>query len=186
MDVGLVINYTKCAVMDSITKKSLVLPLSIVHALVIDCLSKVSSLKLLSVIFSSDLSWNEHISYVISKCYKRIFIVRNLKQADCSHKIIFRCYVTFIRAVMTYGFPTFCNLPMYLFKKLLRIERVASRFFSSYEFPQLSSAVDSMCHNLFHNIVNCESHPLRLMFDSRVVTPRNFICIRAPHAATTR
>ena len=91
--------------------------------------------------------------------------------------------IAFIRSVLLYSFPSFCNL---LFNKLLRVERLASRYFSDYEFCNLSSAAEAICRRLFANIVKLEDHPLRPLFRSRYTTSRNACSLTAPYAKTIR
>ena len=183
-NVGLRLNYEKCHVMDCVTKSSLCLAPIVSDDGVI--LQSVTSIRLLGVIFSSNLSWNEHVSYVISKCYKRFFILRNLKRVYCSHSVIYKCYISFIRSLLLYGYPSFCNLPKYLFLKLTRVERLACRYFSSVRFCPLSSAADTICRRLFCLVANHPDHPLRLMFDERSPTPRNPSTVKPPRALTKR
>ncbi|MEL7308637.1 MAG: reverse transcriptase family protein, partial [Pseudomonadota bacterium] len=182
--VGLRLNRNKSCVMNYITKKSL-------NLVSITCddgvtLSTVSSLRLLGVIFSSDFSWNLHIQSILNKCYRRFFILRNLKRASCPPFIIHKCYVAFIRSILLYSFPCFCNLPQYLFNKLCRLEVRASKYFSEHDFCHLKEATDSICKKLFKSIVFSCNHPLRRMFDSRSPTARNPCVLRAPFAKTAR
>ena len=183
-DVGLCLNYDKCNVMNCITKSSLVL-----DPIVCDngaSLKSVSSLRLLGVLFSSNMTWNEHISHITAKCFRRFFILRNLKRANCSHHLLLKCYLSFIRSLLLYGFPCFCNLPKYLFAKLLRVERLAGSFFSDVNFAPLSAAADAMCKKMFYQISKNTYHPLRLMFDERLPTPRNSSTLRPPRSFTKR
>ena len=151
-----------------------------------NALASVPSLRLLGVIFSADLTWNEHVKYTITKCYKRLFILRNLKRVNCPSHIIKNCYVTFIRSVLLYGYPSFCNLPNYLFSKLSRVERIAGRYFSSAQTCPLLSSANAMCLKLFTHITNVDNHPLRIMFQKRLPTPRNNAVLKPPFASSKR
>lgn len=182
--VGLTLNCDKSFVLNFVTKMSLNLQPVTTHDGVV--ISTVSSIKLLGLTMSCDFSWNIHVDNIVKKCYRRFFILRNLRRSSCSSSVIFKCYVAFIRSVLLYSFPTFCNLPSYLFNKLLRVERLASRYFSDYEFCNLSSAAEVICRRLFANIVKLEDHPLRPLFRSRCTTPRNACPLTAPYAKTTR
>ena len=183
-DVGLFLNYDKCKVMNCVTKKSL-------HVVPVFCrsgvpLNSVSSMRLLGVVFSHDFGWNNHVSHTIAKCFKRIFILRNLKRANCPSHIIKNCYVAFIRSLLLYGFPCFCNLPKYLFSKLCRVERISKRYFPTAEISDLASTADAMCQKLFNSILVCEEHPLRVIFERRTPTLRNDSTLKAPFARTKR
>ena len=91
------LNILKCKVLNIVTKKNLVL--SKVLCSPGYFLPEVDELKLLGVIFSSNLKWNAHVNSIICKATRRIFIIRNLKRSDCSSELIFRAYVSFIRSV---------------------------------------------------------------------------------------
>ena len=172
--------------MNYITKKSLHLSSTCITCDDGVTLSTVSSLRLLGVIFSSDFSWNLHVQFILNKCYRRFFILRNLKRAGCPPSIIYKCYVAFIRSILLYSFPCFCNLPQYLFYKLCRLEERASNYFCEYEFCNLKKATESICKTLFKKIASSSDHPLRVMFDSRFSTKRNPCVLRALFAKTTR
>ena len=81
--------------------------------LVLILLLTVSSLRLLSVTFLSVLSWNCHFSYIISKCFKRFFILRNLKRPNCSTVY----YISF----MFHLFDRLWYMPFHLFLTLCNI-----------------------------------------------------------------
>ena len=177
-------NFEKSCIMNCVTKKSL--SVQNIFSREGQVIENVSSLKLLGITFSPNLSWNDHFSVITSKCYKRFFILRNLKQAGCSSALLYKCYVAFIQSLMLYGFPSFCNSPKYLIKKFLRVERRASRFFSDYDFPSFVSVSDNACKSLFLNIASNPNHSLRCMFNSRTATPRDPSTLCPPFSKTAR
>ena len=184
VSVGLSLNLSKSCVMNCITKRSLnIAPVVTVSGA---ALNTVTSIRLLGVIFSSDLTWNEHFSYIVSKCYKRFFILRNLKRANCSSRLLHRCYAAFIQSLMLYSYPCFCNAPKYLLTKFQRVERRASWFFSDFKFHSFTTVADMICSKLFTDISRFKNHSLRCLFCERSMTPRDPSVIRAPFAATRR
>ena len=70
------LNFSKCQVLDFCTKKCLSLTPVFFSG---SPLPQVETAKILGVFLSSDLSWNAHISYIVSKASHRVFIIRNLK-----------------------------------------------------------------------------------------------------------
>ena len=136
--------------------------------------------------FSNDFSWNSHVQKVVNKCYKRFYILRNLRRTGCPPALVHKCYVAFIRSILLYSFPCFCNIPQYLFNKLLRVEQRAAKFFPEFQYCKLQDTVDHICSKLFQNIVNSCDHPLRVMFEARQPTSRNACVLRAPRTKTTR
>ncbi len=182
--VGLHLNYSKCVVMNCVTKKSL--DLCSIRTAEDNVLASVSSLRLLGVTFSSDLTWNVHVEEIVKKCYRRFFILRNLKRASCPPFLIHRCYVLFIRSLLLYSFSSFCNLPEYLFYRLVQVEKRAAKFFPAHEHQALPLTAELMCNKLFNKILNSLDHPLRVMFQPRAPTPRNQMTLMAPFTKTSR
>ena len=98
--VGLSLNFEKCCVMNYVTNKCLTFD-SLVSADG-DVLTTVSSLKLLGVTFSCDFSWNLHVNDIVRKCYRRFYILRNLKRSGCPPSVVHKCYVAFVRSLLLY------------------------------------------------------------------------------------
>ena len=182
--VGLFLNYEKSCILDFRTKNCLTL--KSVQSADGSPINNVSSLKLLGVTFSCDFSWNSHVSVVVKKCFQRFYILRNLKRANCPSDVIFKCYLSFIRSVLLYCFPCFCNLPDYLFKKLLRVEKRASRFFPGQSFDALNISAENICIRLFRQVMCYNDHPLFKLFDRRCPTRKNPLLLKPPFAKTTR
>lgn len=183
-DKGLKLNYSKCNVLNFVTKKSLIVD----DIMLSDggVLATVHSLKILGVIISDNFKWNEHVKFVISKCYKRFFILRNLKRSGCPSTVIFKCYVAFIRSLINYAYPCFCNLSNYLLNYLIRVERRAARFFKDVDFLTLPVILERFCENLFKLVESKPSHSLRTIFRERCPTQRNSSTLTAPRAVTSR
>ena len=182
--VGLYINYDKSCVMNCVTKK--VLTLNSITTNNDTFLSTVTSLRLLGVTFSENLCWNLHVDDIVRRCYRRFFILRNLRRAYCPPVLIHKCYVLFIRSVLLYCFTCFCNLPKYLFQRLLQVEKRAAKFFPFYQFSNLQISADDMCIKFYQKIHDSNDHPLRSLFRSRTPTIRNPTTLRVPFAKTTR
>ena len=159
------INEEKSHVMNIVTRSNLNLPP--ISTSSISYLSVVHSMTFLGVIFSDDLKWNLHVDHTVRKASKRLFILRNLRKAGCSPTLMTRCYTSFIRSLLAYSFPAFCNLPDFLFKKLVRIERRSLRIVGCSSFcVDLSAFVNNASHKIFSSISRNTQHPLRSMFDS--------------------
>ena len=62
-------------------------------------------MKFLGVIFDSKLTWNEHIRYVITRCSKRINLLRALTGTDwgANKKTLIMLYRSLIRSIIDYG-----------------------------------------------------------------------------------
>ncbi|MEL7309703.1 MAG: reverse transcriptase domain-containing protein, partial [Pseudomonadota bacterium] len=158
------LNYLKCQVVDFVTKKNL--SLSTVTLTDGTLLRNVPSLSLLGVVFNCDLKWNLHVDNLVKRASQRLFILRNLRRSGCPLSVMLKCYFAFIRSVISYAFPCFCNMPSYLFSKLKRVEKRALRIMGcNSQFPPcFMTFCDELCTKLFTSVVQCEDHPLREMF----------------------
>jgi len=66
-------------------------------------IKRVVSFKLLAVVISSDLTWDAHVSYILSKSSKRIYCILNLCKAGVPTCDIVYMYCSVIRSVLEYG-----------------------------------------------------------------------------------
>ena len=57
----------------------------------------VTTYKLLGIIVSNDLKWNEHINYISKKASKRLYSLRILKKVGVNREGILKVYLTTIR-----------------------------------------------------------------------------------------
>lgn len=180
------LNVNKCCVMDIITKSNF----STKPVRVDDdtLLQQVSDFSFLGVQLSKNLKWNIHINNVIKKASKRLFVLRNLRRASCPPDLMIRCYEAFVRSLLLYSFPSFCNLPECLIKKLVSVERRAYRIMGiPIPSNSLMVAASKMCNKLFVKLSKCSTHPLRVMFSTPI--NRNRRCLRSlnpPFARTRR
>ena len=60
----------------------------------------VNSAKLLGVMLSSDLKWNEHVAYIVKKSSRRLYMLRLLKRANADNKTLITVYRTCIRPIL--------------------------------------------------------------------------------------
>ena len=183
---SLPLNWSKCAVMDVVTKKNI--SLSDIVTDEGNVVPTRTCLSLLGVIFSNDCKWNLHVQNVVKKASRRIFLIRNLKRAGCSKYVMFSAYVAFIRSVMMYCFPVFCNVSSYLFTSMERVERRVFRCMGTdvSNYVSLRDFAKEICERLFKTVENEENHPLRTLFVNRVPTSRNPSTLRPPFARTVR
>ena len=68
-----------------------------------DQIDRVDTFKLLGVIFSSDLSWASHVSYLLSKVSKRYYLIFQLVRVGVAQHDIIRIYCAIIRSVLEYA-----------------------------------------------------------------------------------
>ena len=168
--VKLPINYCKCSVLNFVTRKNM----SLSDVLLPDgtAVETVQSLSFLGVTLSHDMKWNSHVDKIVKKACKRLFILINLRRSACPKHLIFRSYAAFIRSVLVYCYPVWCNAPAYLMQKLSLVERRALRIIGAdddFDVPSVFEVAKTTCNKLMHSISQCDDHPLRAMFDFRNV-----------------
>lgn len=183
-EIGLPINRSKCFIMDVVTKKDL--NLTNIKDTDGNNINTSEELKLLGLFLNADLRWNAHIDYVKSKAGKRFYLLHQLRRSGCPPKVIQQAYTALILPLFTYGFPAFCNAPLYLLQKIESLERRALRIVGgdpSAIFPQAAARI---CDRMFDQIAMEKDHPLRELFLNRELTPRNQCPLRPPLARTNR
>lgn len=182
--IGLPINYSKCAVMNVITRKNLsVEPIKTSSG---DILKTASSIKILGVHFCDNLKWNIHITKTVCHASQRLFVLANLRRFGCPSHLIRRTYFAFVRSILLYCCPVFINAPKYLTDKIVRIEKRAAKMIGEQIHPDVLSTMNRSCESLFQKIVIDDNHPLQECFNSRTRCSRSICPLRKPFARTLR
>ena len=65
-------------------------------------IERVSTYKLLGVIFNDRLTWHDHVQYIVSKASKRIFCISQLVKAGINNKDIIVIYCSIVRSILEY------------------------------------------------------------------------------------
>ena len=68
-------------------------------------IQRVDIYKLLGIYVSSDLSWNNHVTYIYERANSRLHFLRQFKRAAVSCKDMLRFYIAVIRPVLEYAAP---------------------------------------------------------------------------------
>ena len=128
------------------------------------------------------MKWDGHIDKVVNKATKRLFLLRNLRRSNCPVNLMLTCYFSFIRSVLLYGFPSFCNVPKCLFDTLQKVERRALRIIGSSDphVPPLSVASQNLCSKMMTSVEHFNEHLLR-----SISTERKPSSTRSSHALAT-
>ena len=85
----------------------------------------VTTYKLLGIIISNDLKWNEHIDYISKKASKRLYSLRILKKVGVNREGILKVYLTTIRPILEYGVQVCQDIREFLSNKLESIQKRA-------------------------------------------------------------
>ena len=68
-----------------------------------DQVEVVSYFKLLGLIITSNLSWNQHVIYICSKASKRLYAIRLSKRAGVSSSDLTNIFCSVVRPILEYG-----------------------------------------------------------------------------------
>ena len=101
---------------------------------------------------------------------------------------MWKCYVAFIRSVLLNGFPCVCNSFKYLLKRLENKERRVMRIIDDDICkPSILCQEDSLCVNLFNQILSNSEHPMRKLFTqkSEIGVTRFSKTLQRPFAKTS-
>ena len=89
-------------------------------------LELVKCAKILGLIVSNDLKWNEHVQQITKKARKRLYCLTQSKRANVGTKELLQFYITCIRPITEYASPVFHNsLTNYLSNELEAIQQRA-------------------------------------------------------------
>ena len=98
-------------------------------------LEVVINAKILGLTISHDLKWNEHVSGIIKKAWKRLHFLSQLKRSHLDTRELIQFYITCIRPITEYTCPVFHDsLTKYLSLDLEMIQKPAMRII----FPLLT------------------------------------------------
>jgi ribonuclease HI len=88
-----------------------------------------NTVKFLGVIFDSKLKWNSHIDYIVTKCKKRMNIMRAVSGYGwgASKRALLSIYKAIIRSVLDYGDVAYSTASSSQLKKLQNIQSEALR-----------------------------------------------------------
>ena len=92
------------------------------NAIVID---RVSCYKLLGVMISDNLSWNEHCDSIDKKATKRLFVLRTLKRVELSTNDLVLVYCSIVKSIVEYASPVWAAIPLYLDELIESVQRKA-------------------------------------------------------------
>ena len=53
----------------------------------------VDKFKLLGVVLTSDLKWKENTTYIVTRCYSRLWMIRRLRSLNCPQEQLVDTYI---------------------------------------------------------------------------------------------
>ena len=89
---------------------------------------KLNSHRDLGVILSDDLSWKNHYTYILSKAYKILGLIRRTFKSSHSLSIKTKLYMTLVRSILTYCSPVWRPYLLNDINSLERLQRRATKY----------------------------------------------------------
>jgi hypothetical protein len=140
---------------------------------------QVTEAKILGVILRSDLKWNSHVSSIIKKANKRLYLLRLCKRAGVHTADLITIYTSLIRSVLEYCSAVWhTSLPQYLHDDIEKVQkRALTTIFGSADYNECLSRAkistlfdrrEQQCKKLFNCMTN-DTHKLHDLLPS----PRN-------------
>ena len=143
--------------------------------------------KILGVLFSCDLKWNDHVGSVVKLCSSRLHLLRKLKGLLCVKDLI-SVYKSLVLSILLYASPVFVGLNSQLSEQLEKLQKRAHRIICGVScgcdsFPSISSLRLQQAKNLLVNAERYSAHPLHTLVPDRLTRSRH---LRQPFAMTAR
>ena len=97
-------------------------------------IENVSCYKLLGVHLPGNLTWNEHVTHIVKKGSKRLYVIRALRKCGSTDRQLILVYCSIITSLLEYASPAWAGLTQYLSYHIESIQKRALRI----TFPSLS------------------------------------------------
>ena len=144
-------------------------------------IERVTSYKLLGLIVSSNLRWNDDIESLNKNASKRIYSVRLLKRACVAEQHLVTFYITCIRSILEYACPAWLySTPKYLLEQLESIKRRTMRvIYPDYSYreaclqadiPKVKERLEDLCKSFFRWMQD-HHHKLRGLLPDLYINP---------------
>ena len=87
----------------------------------------IEKTKLLGVVLSSDMSWSPNTEYLVTRCNKKLWILRRLKKLGASQEDLIDVFIKQVRSLLEYAVPVWH--PSLIGEDRLEIERIQKSAF---------------------------------------------------------
>ena len=160
-------------------------------------IERTSCFKLLGVYFNNQLTWSDHISYIVAKASKRIYCITQLTRCSVNPKNIITVYCSIIRSVLEYCCQVWhpgitkqqSNEIEFVQKRCLKIIFPTLSYNSALQISglqKLSDRRERLVVELFHQIKSCDFMSDFFINRSKVQNTRNHYSFNVPLTRTNR
>lgn len=129
-----------------------------------ETVERVHCAKLLGVLLSDRLTWDDHVATIINKASKRLYYLRQLKRSGLSAKELIKVYLTMIRPITEYACQVWSNSLTHANNEQIEsIQKRALKIISPsltykdamdmHQLPRLQDRRDNLCRKMFNTIM---------------------------------
>ena len=142
---------------------------------------RVNSAEILGVTIQNNMNWWEHVTKIVKKAGKRLYMLRLLKRANADIKALSTVYITVIRPVLEYACQVWhFNIPEYLSDDIERIQKRALGvilpelcYTDAREFINISTLKErreSLCDHILFYLIESGEGLLQCIVFSYILT----------------
>ena len=164
-----------------------------------DVIEQADSTNILGLVLSNDLTWNNHVDFMVKKANKRLFLLTLLKRADVSIEDMVTIFTSIIRPVLEYACVVWhSSLPEYLHNDIEGVQKRAliiicglNSYKRNLEISELTTLRDrrqKLCCQFFQDMKNSD-HKLSYMLPQESTTNydlRHLNTLAVPFCKTNR
>ena len=111
-----------------------------------DVIEMTDNYKYLGVFLDSNLSFHDHVKYVMKKAQKRLYCVRSLRKLNVDKSIIAQFFNATVPPVLLYaGVVLYGFLPAYLRQELDRPRRICKKIIGDDSNLKVNDSIYSAC-----------------------------------------
>lgn len=143
--------------------------------------------RFLGLVYSSDFTWDNHITNICGRASSRLYAIRVLKRSGMGKENLVQIYNALIRQLLEYACPAFVVLPHHLCSKIRSVQHRAHFIIcgnnncNCNNFTSLITRRNNLSYDLFLKSLNI-SHPLNKFKPASLPSGR----LRVPFSRTTR
>ena len=180
LQAGLHLNETKCKEMLLCRSPGIAQEIS-------EIVKRVGFMRILGVTLADNMSWSAHLSDIVKRASRRLFIVRCLRRILSREELIM-VYHSLVTSLFLYASPVFGNAPQSFFVKLENFQKRAHKLICGSSckcegFPKLSDVYTEAGIKFLRSCHVNKDHPLHNFIPECLPLTGHY---RLPYCATTR
>ena len=144
-----------------------------------ETIDRVQCAKLLGVLISNKLDWDEHVAHMNKKASQRLYYLRQLKRSGLNSKHLIQVFITMIRSLLEYSCQVWSTSLRAANREILEsVQKRAMKIIEptlaykealkKHDLQTLESRRDTLCRRFFKDIMSQKDHKLHCLLP----TPR--------------